>query len=166
MRSTTDAASSVNRSAFRLLDRFTRHVFARRADECWRWLGPVNPGGYGRITAARGRSVLAHRVSFEHHWGPIPPGRMVCHACDQPWCVNPLHLYLGDAKTNARDCSWRGRAAGTGRGKNKLTYQLAEQMRERAARGESRRDLAAAFGISQRNVYYVLAGRTFRVGRS
>ncbi len=62
---------------------------------CWRWIGGtvVNPSGvYGRMIDDEHRYRLAHRVSYEHHIGPIPDGLEVDHLCRNTLCVNPKHL--------------------------------------------------------------------------
>lgn len=70
---------------------------------CHLWLGYVDANGYGRIGGAA-ESVLAHRVSYEFHVGPIPDGWTLdhlCHSedstcpgglCRHRRCINPEHL--------------------------------------------------------------------------
>lgn len=61
---------------------------------CWIWLGHLQPNGYGtlKVGGRAGRSVYAHRVSYETHVGPIPPGLEIDHLCRVRNCVNPEHL--------------------------------------------------------------------------
>ena len=57
--------------------------------------------------------VAAHRFSYEHHIGPIPTGMFVLHRCDVRRCVNPAHLFIGDARDNLLDCIEKGRRPST-----------------------------------------------------
>lgn len=73
---------------------------------CWEWQGKLNAAGYGRV----GRKFV-HRLAYEEEKGEIPPRALVCHACDNPRCVNPDHLWLGDHRSNARDMVKKGRGS-------------------------------------------------------
>lgn len=39
----------------------------------------------------------------------LEPDLCVCHHCDNPWCVNPDHLFVGTDKDNAQDCVIKNR---------------------------------------------------------
>lgn len=66
----------------------------QKTDTCWNWTAALNNKGYGQIGLGghRGRSVLAHRASWELHKGPIPYGATLDHLCRNRRCVNPDHL--------------------------------------------------------------------------
>ncbi|WP_156160261.1 HNH endonuclease signature motif containing protein, partial [Pseudomonas sp. 2(2015)] len=77
---------------------------------CWDWQAKSRIGDYGVFTVRAGVQRLAHRLSYEIHYGEAPPGRMVVrHRCDNPLCVNPDHLELGTHADNMRDKVRRGR---------------------------------------------------------
>jgi hypothetical protein len=74
---------------------------------CWVWLRGKNIDGYGYFRFER-QVVMAHRYAWELVNGPIPPEICVCHYCDHPACVNPDHLYLGEARDYAAYTSQKG----------------------------------------------------------
>lgn len=92
-------------------DRFWAKV--DKTDGCWEWTGGTVRGGYGKIgKPGGGGHVLAHRYSAMLHFGMFDTRLLVLHHCDNPACVNPDHLYLGDHQQNADDKMRRGRHTG------------------------------------------------------
>lgn len=65
---------------------------------CWIWSGSLT--STDRHTGVRrygqfwinGRTVMAHRWSYEEFVGPIPDGLTIDHLCRVSRCVNPRHL--------------------------------------------------------------------------
>lgn len=90
-----------------LADRFNRGCVPAGPDDCWEWRG--QRATYGLIRRPEGGSMGAHRASFILHHGPIPPGMIVMHSCDNPLCVNPAHLSIGTPKQNTADMDAKGR---------------------------------------------------------
>lgn len=123
---------------------------------CWVWKSSLTRG-YGTFSMG-GRPCYAHRVSYERHRGPIPPGAVVMHACDNPACVNPAHLSVGSVKDNMEDAVRKGRTnRGARRWNAKLDPRTVRLIRLLAARGESQRALARHFGVDQSTVHLVVA---------
>ena len=90
------------------LKRFTEKVDKQGHDECWNWLGFKNEQGYGIF----GLHIRAHRFSYQAFQGDIPEGLLVLHKCNNPSCVNPHHLYLGDHRDNVVQMVMDGRHGG------------------------------------------------------
>jgi hypothetical protein len=73
-----------------------------KLSDCWLWRAATMENGYG-VVNWRGKLWLAHRLSWMGVHGPIPPGGMICHRCDERRCVNPEHLFLGTRQVNMDD---------------------------------------------------------------
>ena len=92
-----------------LEQRYWEKVDRRNPVVCWNWEAYCNPNGYGRFNL-NGDIKGAHQVAWMlQHKKKIPYSLCVLHKCDNPYCVNPKHLYLGDQKQNALDRKTRGR---------------------------------------------------------
>lgn len=93
-------------------ERFWVKVDRRAPDECWPWLGGRGSTGnaYGRFSQSHGVPRPAHQVAWEiANNAPFPAGKLGCHSCDNPSCVNPAHIWPGTQSENVRDCVAKGR---------------------------------------------------------
>ena len=135
----------MNKYDKKFLERFWSKVSKGGPDECWNWLAWCDSGGYGSISTTNGYTS-AHRVSWELHKGPIPKGMHVLHSCDNPPCINPLHLFLGTQMDNMKDCIAKGRMP---RGEDKVNAKLTEQnVLEIRVSNETQAVLAKRYGVS------------------
>jgi hypothetical protein len=75
------------------------------------WLGAIDggadrSGGYGRFQAGSGDTLVtttAHRYAWTLERGPIPPGLVVRHRCDEPLCTATQDLVTGTYADNRWD---------------------------------------------------------------
>lgn len=89
--------------------RFLRRARVRGLEWCWLWRS-AKGNQYGSFSY--GAESLAHRASWALHHGPIPPGLLVLHSCDNKRCVNPSHLHLGTHGQNMAEWNERGDVPG------------------------------------------------------
>lgn len=145
----TDISEAVRR-------RFWKNVDKAGQNQCWLWKALRSESGYGIISVSY-KNTRAHRVSWIiHHPETINLEEWeVCHACDNPPCVNPEHLFLGTHIDNMNDCLSKHRFKGY-----KLTESKVKEIRTRYALGNvSQKELAAQFNISQPQIYCIVSGK-------
>jgi hypothetical protein len=147
-----------------LEERFWSRIKKDEGD-CWIWTGGTTGAGYGAIQD-KGKFILAHRLSWGLHYGEIPIGMFVCHTCDNPPCVNPLHLFIGSCSDNMKDKSKKGRAKGAHEGNDhpmaKLTVIKVKEIKKLIALGERTYILARNYGVSQPTICDIKYNRVWR----
>ena len=156
-------------------ERFWR--FVQKTPTCWEWVGAKNGLGYGVLGKGgrRAGNIKAHRASYLLNRGSIPEGLFVCHACDNPSCVRPDHLFLGTALQNWSDAHKKGRTGlpprrvGTTNSNSKLTNQQVEELRQlyhppprRRGRVAYHAKLAARYGVDKSTIHNILTKRQWK----
>lgn len=156
---------------------FSEEVLAKfwarveKTESCWIWTGAkIGIGRYGAFYLW-GRMNLAHRISWEIHYGPIAwngapeapgfaddwrwdadgipidgkthPGDHICHHCDNPPCVRPDHLFRGTNTDNILDKTMKGRAG------KKLDAEKVRAIRNSTLRQHV---LAKVYGVSEDHI--------------
>lgn len=126
---------------------------------CWEWGRAKNNDGYG-VCRHKGAARLAHRVAFALARGVEERDlKFVCHHCDNPGCVNPLHLFEGDAAANNADKTKKDRVPfGDGHWRSKLSDGDVLEIRQRTRTGENHTAIGALFGVAASVVSEIGAG--------
>lgn len=73
--------------------------------DCWNWIASGRTKfGYGSIKY-KNKLIDSHRLSWMMYNDKynITSKDFICHTCDNPKCVNPHHLFLGNASINMKD---------------------------------------------------------------
>ena len=87
----------------------------------------------------------------------------VRHDCDNPGCVNPLHLRLGRDKENMQDKVERDRQAkGSENGRTKLTEKKVLNIRRAYQDGTQIPRLARKYLVCPRTIYKIVNRETWK----
>jgi hypothetical protein len=146
---------------------------------CWLWERATSDKGYGSMRWD-GRTRSAHRMSHIAFIGSIPDGLHVCHRCDQPSCVNPVHLWLGTNDDNMADRDTKGRVAkgdqsGARRHPERMVYVRGEkigcakltaadvvEIRRALAKGHSYNAIGRTYGVGPSAIRSIALGLHWR----
>lgn len=153
----------------RVLDKVIRIPFSG----CWIFTGATNDFGYGIVgTGGRGQPTdRAHRITYKHFKGEIPPSMFVCHACDVPSCCNPDHLFIGSNQDNVNDMMRKGRNSLPPRNPHvvgsvhpcaKLNEDQVVEMKKLYAQGWTQKELASKYGVVRQTISKVVNNKRFK----
>ena len=143
--------------------------FIRLDSGCWKWTGNLTEDGYGAIWY-RNRNVRAHRVAYELFVGSIPNGHLICHHCDNRWCVNPQHLFAGTHKDNLVDMGQKGRQrlqidpksmTGKNNHQSKLTNNDVQRIKSLLRKGGNQSAIAREHGVSPDAINKIARGHNW-----
>ncbi len=148
-------------------DKFWKRVAKRSDSECWLWMTYLDRDGYGLFQFRHDgekKRFRANRVSYMlTHGNRLNIDQFVCHTCDNPQCVNPSHLILGDCKTNIDDCVSKHRQAkGIQNGRSKLTEEQVRNIRVQLSNGQSHCSIAKNFNVTRRAIFSIAKNDTWQ----
>ena len=140
---------------------FWSKVEVKGPDECWPWKRCRTTTGYGQLHW-QGRRHKAHRIAFFLSGGCLSEDLFVCHACDNPLCCNPKHLFVGTHDDNMADATRKNRMhPGERHAMAKLTSSQVLEIRLEHKAGIPSSWLARKYSISDQNVCDIVKGRTW-----
>ena len=108
---------------------------------CRLWQGTLDKGGYGNYTAPDRRRWRITRWIWTQVNGPIPPGLVVRHRCDNRACFRLDHLEVGTVADNNRDAQARGHLGAA----PKLPPSAVEAIARRKRLGETNASIHTAY---------------------
>lgn len=126
---------------------FWSYVTIGGPDECWPWQGGRTRTGHGHAWV-NGKHKYAHRHALELSGIPVPRDNFACHRCNNAWCCNPSHIYVGTPSSNQRDAYRAGKRPPDNRGERSGMSKLSvpEVLAIRAMRAVHS-EVAKAFNI-------------------
>lgn len=149
----------------RELKRFKSKYIRSSKNNCWLWIKP-HRGGYGNFLL---RKTLhpASRIAYFIANNIWPGKLLVRHTCDNPPCVNPYHLILGNHRDNMLDREIRGRGVipdnlGSKHGMSKLTERKVIKIRRLRQQKWTIDKLAIHFRVSPGLISGICSGKSWR----
>ena len=146
------------------LMRFWSKVDCKGEDECWLWIGCKNEnsdGDYGRFSINY-KMYLSHRISYFIHYNKDPGSLLICHKCNNPPCINPKHLFLGNNSKNKKQSFSEGRSSHKGILHPRAKLQESDIKEIRNMKGKlNYRDVAKIFNISPKSIHNIWSGHSW-----
>jgi len=122
---------------------------------CWEWMGPCHPKGYGRFYA-EGLAIYSHRWTYMLKYGPIPDGLEIHHLCRNRSCCNPDHLIAVTHQENMKLAGRAGAWSGEKNPQSRRSDNEIMQLKILHHTGMPAKLLAEIFNMPLRSVYYAI----------
>lgn len=130
-------------------------------NKCW-LIKHKNP--YGRISYFNNNKRIylgMHQASYIIHIGSIPDNMWVLHKCNNSYCCNPNHLYIGDRKQNEIDKVDSGIMNKDNYYNSKLSKSIVIDIKLMIKNNFSDRDIASKYNVKRSTINKVRNGRSW-----
>lgn len=131
--------------------------------DCWIWIGYCDYKGYGSIRL-NNKNVLAHRLSISiYQKAPVDNDKVVLHLCDNPSCVNPIHLLIGNHQDNMDDMKSKKRHTfGETKYNSILTVEKVVKARKMALKGFTTAEISRFFNVKHETIRQAINGLSWK----
>lgn len=146
------------------------------SSNCWEWIGAFKGKNklqqYGNIVVGSRidktrKTISAHRYSYEIFVGKIPDGKWVLHKCDNPKCINPNHLFLGNRQDNVNDRQIKNRNKPINGELNpncKHTLKQIYEIKRLYSEGKTMRELSKLYGYKgHKTIFDIIHGKRWNL---
>lgn len=138
--------------------RLIMNIKINHDSKCWEWIGHKDSDGYGSITF-KYKTIKSHRESYKIFNGEIPKNLSVLHRCDNPSCINPDHLFLGNQSDNHKDMvSKKRHGFGERNGMSKLTTAQARKVKNMLKFGFKATEISKKLNLTYSSVQKICKG--------
>lgn len=143
--------------------RFWSKVDIRGSDDCWPWLAYKDRAGYGTMKI-NGKPQYATHILFNIRTGDwVPKGRQINHTCNNPSCLNPIHLRLGSQLSNMRymmKCGRGNHVKGEQHYRAKLAKREVQKIKRLLFQGDMTQiEIASMFNVNHRTISVIKTGK-------
>lgn len=133
---------------------------------CWDWSGSKDKDFYAKFWWNNKTGRATRFVVTEIKKTPLNDSYKVCHTCDNTWCVNPNHLFVGTNSDNMLDMYQKRRhkdQRGESHPNHKLNNEHILKIRELYSLGYySETELATLFEVSCTTIHNIVKRKSWK----